>query len=479
MHVNISISNKIYVSNLPFDLEPLVREALTVRRPATLDQEAYEKCLMVKPGLQAGQQWEFPRGFNTALVKGLYTYCHPHSVEDKRSFPVADWKPTKSINLRAHQQDAIDAINWYREGVVVAPPAAGKTVLVLEAARQSGTRALIIVDKNNLIDQWVKRCEEFLGITPNIISEGKLGDIKSSPITIGMQQTLVNLYRGVSKIDYFGFVCLDECHHVSANTYQDVFEKFSASYRIGLSATPYRDDGLDLISQLVIGPVIYKIDSEALLEQKYLMRPRIERIQTEFKHEFWSTHRVTREMICDKPRCPKNGTTHGHKNNYMAVAKALQEDGIRGNQIARKVIENINECNLIVADRLEYLRELREYCILQGFPPERTHMLTGKETPKERAEVTRLAAYGACAIFSTIAKEALDIPRLDRLYLTWPIRKDHILEQQIGRITRTHPDKLEAVVYDFVDAGCPVLSNQSWSRFSYYRTKNYNIKEIN
>jgi superfamily II DNA or RNA helicase len=480
MQFDIQIREKLYLQCPPTVIYEQIREAVTVRRAPTPDSPEYVNCLLSDTNVfwDTNSFLELPRGFLPALVKGLEAHGHKTNIRDMR------WKRIHvnyglKINLRQYQEDAVSQILDRKEGVIVAPPAAGKTVLMLEAIRRSGQNALIIVDKKNLVDQWASRCKQFLGLPVNIIGGGMDEKAKSpTNITIAMQQTLAIQMSGIFDEDRtYGFVCLDECHHVSADTYLDVFQKFNSLYRVGISATPYRDDGLDMISQLVIGPVIYKIDSETLLANKYLVRPDIVRIKTGFQHDFWSTHRVTKEMICDKPGCKKNGTSHGHRNNYMAVTKALIEDKPRNTMIALDIANNRNYCNLIVSDRLAHLSSLRELAIELGFPAERTHMLTGKETPSERAEVARKAAYGACAIFSTIAKEALDIPRLDRIYLCWPIKREHILEQQIGRIARTHPDKRGAVCYDFVDEGCSVLSNQAWGRFSWYRSKNYNIKE--
>lgn len=456
-----------------------IREALTVRVPPTPDSAGIEKCLLEE---LAGTKLTMPRGFKPALQEGLRSLSYD-PVEynyTRKGTPGLIAKPKYS--LRPHQGEAVRAIILQGEGVVVAPPAAGKTIIALAAIERLGERAIIIVDRENLLDQWSSRCEEFLGHTPFLVGGGRLfvkTELAQAKIVIAMQQTLAQESAVFSPAFYdsFGVAVLDECHHVSADTYTHVFEKFTARTRIGLSATPYRNDGLDLISKLVIGPVIYEVDEATLEAAKYIIRPSVEIINTGFEHDFWGTHRVSKHEICDKPKCPKNGTSHSHRNNYMNVTKALVEDSYRNYIIAKKIYQNIDKCNMVVSDRLVHLATLREMTIELGFPEDRTYMLTGKENAKQRAEVTRMAGYGACAIFSTIAKEALDIPRLDRLHLTWPIKKEHILKQQIGRTTRTHPDKADAVCYDYVDELCSVLANQAAGRFRYYHQQNYDIKQ--
>lgn len=472
MRFDVTIKEKVTVWGLPDKTRGQVKEALTIRVPPTPDSAEINKTLVEFDGFTTN----VPRGFLPALKEGLIATGNQPVILDHRRNHQAVYPKFKQA-LRPHQEDAVQAIIRMEDGVIVAPPSAGKTVLALEAIRRSNQRAIIIVDRLNILDQWKSRCEEFLGLTPltiNGIDIISFNDIIKAPIVIGMQQSLNNKFLP-GFYDSFGFAVLDECHHVSADTYLDVLQRFNTTYRIGLSATPYRGDGLDLISKLVIGPVIYSVDDHDLIKNRYIIKPRIETLNTGFEHDFWSTHSVTAQMICDKPKCPKNGKAHSHRNNYMTVTKALTEDLYRNHLIATKVVANLNNCNMIVSDRLAHLATLRERVIELGFPEERTYMLTGKENPTQRAEVIRLAGYGACAIFSTIAKEALDIPRLDRLYLTWPIKREHILEQQIGRITRTHPDKREAVCYDFVDEQCSVLANQAMGRARYYNQKNYQI----
>lgn len=481
MRVTINLGAKLTLPMPNLDLYMQIQEAVTVHVPPTPDKAAINKCLAaVSVKYPEGDRTvELPRGFLPALTQGLVQAGYEPKISDNRRRRIHVTFGKTKYPMRPHQEEAIEAILEKSSGVIVAPPAAGKTVLALEAMKRSGQRSLVIVDRLNIMDQWVSRSKEFLGVIPVTIGGPgflRTDELHEANIVIGMQQSL-STANGLEEKFFrsFGFVCLDECHHVSANTYLDVLQKFDSHYRIGLSATPYRDDGLDLVSKLVIGPIIYEVDDLTLQANKYIIKPKIERVHTSFKHPFWGTHRVKTHVPCDKPGCPKNGTAHGHKNNYMSVTKALVENSGRNQKIAEYIYCNRDKCNIVVSDRLAHLHALRELAIKLGFPEDRTHMLTGKESPKERAEVVRLAGYGSCAIFSTIAKEALDIPRLDRLHMCWPIKREHILEQQIGRITRTHPDKRDAIVYDYVDEGCSVLANQAWGRLQFYKQKKYQV----
>lgn len=413
-----------------------------------------------------------PRGM-MKLITGVFdAHRVEYRIDDKRLEVPCDEYTEFPIDLRPHQIPAVEAILTQDQGIVVAPPGAGKTVAVLEAIRKSNQKALIIVDKLQIMEQWKSRCEEFLGFTPSCVGGGIETNI-NAPITIGMQQTLA---RRADTGDY-GFVCLDECHHVSANTYFSVFSRYPAKYRIGVSATPTREDGLEKMALFGIGPIIHTVTDDELTDADFMVRPYMVTVKTGFKHSFWSDHFVEKNQICHVPGCKKLGLAHGHRNNYAKVISALAEDKARNDTIAQLVYINKSHSNLIVSDRLTHLDALRDAIISKGFDPTRVHMLTGRENAEERAMITRYAGYGECAILSTIAKEALDIPRLDRLYLAWPVRKSHILEQQIGRITRAHPDKTEAIAYDFQDASS-VLANQARQRNTYYYNKKLDVKEI-
>src|SRR5690606_8534290 len=145
------------------------------------------------------------------------------------------------------------------------------------------------------------------------------------------------------------------------------------------------------------------------------------------------------------------------------------EDNLRNERIAVLVNKNRDKCNLIQSSRLNHLKLLRNKVIELGFPKNRIFMLTGEENEEERQNVYKEAEKGSCLILSTIAGEGLDIPRLDRLYLCFPIKNDENVKQLVGRICRDHPDKDDAIVYDFIDTEVSVLVDQWKNRlFKYY-----------
>lgn len=407
-----------------------------------------------------------PRGFLWKFVEGLNVIGKDFKPIDQRvSCPLEI--TGNFIELRAHQGPAVEAILSHEQGIYQAPPASGKTVTVLEAIRRAQQRSLVLVDKINIATQWKNRCETFLGFTPGIIGDGLH---EEDDVTIALMQTLWARRDELLQTGWFrkwGLVCLDECHHVTAETYSQIIQDFPARYRFGVSATPKRDDWTFPITTAVLGPVIYET-TKAQLHGDVLMKPTVQVIKTSFEHAFRSTY--------------VDGNNKVKRNNYGPMLKALVSNEHRNDLIINELWRNRHHCNLVISKRLAHLELLRsrfiEACLVMddGIPEERVVMLTGKENRDRRDEIAAMAADGEIVIFSTIADEALDIPRLDRLYLVWPTRKTAVIRQQIGRIERVHPEKLDAIVFDFVDWRVGVLKSQYLQRINeVYRAEGLEI----
>lgn len=463
--IEIQLSSALVIKGLGSYLQD-VQDFCSITVPAAQGQPAYQIPMWQ---MSLNGEMEVPRGFLAVLREVFHANNVPFQIENYKRNCEVDYSDVKTVVLREHQEEPIRQILRNQDGIIVAPPGSGKTVMVLEAIRRSKQKALIIVDKKQLVDQWAERCQEFLGI--------KVNDPDDTRIQVQTVQSLMRANRAWGSRNAFGFVCLDECHHISAKTYGDVLTTYNPTFRIGVSATPKRSDGLEKLAAASIGPIIHVVTDEQLREASFLVKPTIIKVPTDFRYVYWGDHFAKENQECQVPGCKKFPRAHGHRNNYAKVISALAEDKDRNARIARTVMVNVNGANLIVSDRLGHLEALRNACIEAGFDPARVHMLTGREKSEERAIVTRQAGYGACVILSTIAKEALDIPRLDRLHLAWPVKKPHLLEQTIGRVTRAHPDKSDALVYDYQDSA-PVLANQARQRNNYYYNKKLDVKEL-
>jgi len=410
-----------------------------------------------------------PRGLAHSLNTFAESYGHKIEWVDNREYDTDAYVHAfaNKIDVRDYQEEAIQKILNGQQGYWKSPPGSGKTVAILEAIRRSGQFAIVIVNTTNIAEQWRQRARQYLGPDVKI---GLMGDGQDDmqPITIAMQQSLWSRASGLDSIgffDCFGFVCLDECHHLPAETFTDILSRFSAKYRIGVSGTPNKNKAWKPLVDATLGPQIHETKKDLLVQQGWLVKPSIEAYYTGFTHSFFSTHEhfgYRQNKKCFEPGCTRPDDKKRHQNNYSDVISALVNDKNRNEIIVKNIVKDLNDghCVLVLSKRLQHLRDLKDAVNYNAQAwSHHTYMLTGKESTEFRMAVAEYADNGTCVIFSTLADEALDIPRIDRIHLAFPGRNDDLIRQQIGRGERPHPDKMDVICYDYVDS-CGPLQNQ-------------------
>lgn len=394
-----------------------------------------------------------PRGCLKAvwdMFPDLSLYCHRMTKCQPAAF-------RSQIVLRDYQQPAVQAVKKHKQGIIVMPCGAGKTETALQVIAELGQPALWITHTTDLLNQSLNRAREKLLLKP-----GEYGVIGGGEYTIGTHITFATVqslrYKDLDSLAWrFGAVVIDECHRAFMSDsrmgmFEEVMERLPALYRIGVTASEHRSDGLIRGMYHLIGPKIYEVGQAQLNQGGNLVLPNVRVISTGYHYNGDKTLEFG-AMLCD-----------------------MVSDPARNQQIRTSINENSDRCCLVLSDRLEQLEWL--YQVTSDHFAHREY-INGKSGRKNREDAIRRMREGdSNLLFATysLAKEGLDIPNLDRLFLCTPHRDQVAVQQSVGRIMRRHPQKEDAVVYDFVDQEGLCIS-QYKSRKAVYRKLGCRIDE--
>jgi superfamily II DNA or RNA helicase len=402
-----------------------------------------------------------PRGFLHELIEVLKEADVDYDLEDATTRVIENkFRTNKVPDLKEEQTEALRATTRCSQGRIIAPPGKGKTIMGLSTIRAYGQKSIILVEKKHIAQQWVDRAKEHFDIDMGFIGDNKW---EEQDVTVALIQTLWSRRRDLDKEhwwDKWGLLELDEQHHIPAETYTQVVERFPAKYRYGFSATIGKSEAKKRISELVFGPILYETTEVEV-------KPKITIVNTGFDFNYHPTHKTR-----------VKGKIKVIRNNYKDLIKALVNDPDRNMVVANMILKNEDHANLIVSNRISQLEAISGLCTNNGFDPKRVWMLTGKENLERRMEIYELADEGSCAIFSTlgVAGEALDIPILDRIHTPFPIKNEETYWQVIGRGIRPHKNKQDAIIFDYVDS-VDVLKNQGRHRLqTIYQPKQLEVE---
>jgi superfamily II DNA or RNA helicase len=465
------IDHKLRVSLdvLPEDALDSVIEALSIPNLAKakakkMDEWGWERMpdyiplyRLVNPGDEMAEYVyiEMPRGFLEDFATGMTAFGAEVELREGRAFQKI-FPLGNRINAKPWQEKQIEALLKFEQGILKAPAGSGKTVEILEAIRRIGCKSLVIVNTKDILWQWKQRAQTHLG---EHFPVGQIGDgvfDVSQYLTVATAQTLHSRYDELEAqgfFDAFSFVCLDECHHATAETYNKILNRFSARYRVGVSATPDKTGDFELAKN-VLGPVIHAVHPH---EVDNLIRPSVVRVPTRFGFHF------------------RGHKSRFQRSNYGEMIQALITDPERNRQIVKVVRENQGHHQLLVSKRLEHLSILEDLLLDEGFR-DPILKLTGKDSNEDRDAAVLALSERPGLLLSTLADEALDIPRLDRIHLVFPQKNPGLVTQQVGRVEREHPDKLDAIIFDYADGNIGPLDKQ-WRtrRFEVYEPRAYKI----
>jgi superfamily II DNA or RNA helicase len=358
------------------------------------------------------------------------------------------------------QIKALKALLSHENGVLAATTAFGKTVVAAALIAQRGRNALVLVHLRELLAQWVERLRTFLDIDPKDI--GVIGGGRRKPtgvIDVALIQSLVRRGEVSDLVADYGHLVVDECHHLSAASFELVARRTKARYVLGLSATVARKDGHHPIIFMQCGPVRHRVDARTHAAGRGIV------------------HRVTTRSTQFQLPLPLG---ESDRPSIPAVYAAIARDELRNNLIFDDVLKALEAKRSPIVlterrDHLEYLqgrfsRFVRNLVVLRG----------GMSVAERKVSDAGLRVAGdqERLVLATgrYIGEGFDDPRLDALFLTMPISWKGLLAQYVGRLHRQHARKTEVLVVDYVDDLVPVLAGMAAKRRSGYRALGYTIE---
>ncbi len=437
--MQVTISNELYIQDPTSELLEWARKELIIPNP----EYSKKKRMGLWTGNTEKQLYLFyVDGGMIALPCGTGKQVRRFLSEDTvirqdladngiKEFP---WV----VPLYGYQEQAVDAMGKAGCGILQSPCGSGKTQMGIALAAKLRRKTLWLTHTADLLNQSYARARQYY-------PEEILGKITGGKVQIGSHLTFATV-QTLSKLDLEKYkytwdaVIVDECHRVSGTPsgmkmFYRVMSRLAARHKYGLSATVYRSDGLIKSTFAIIGDIQYQVPDEAVAEKT--MPVRVLRRDTGI--------RINRSCL------DTDGTMV-----YSRLMAYLTGSMERCRVIVKDLVRNQEHYNLILSDRLDHLR------LLQGMLPDglrdSSAMIDGKMTSK-KARGDRIRAvedlkagrkHYLFASFS-LAKEGLDIPRLDRLYLTTPKKDYAVVTQSIGRIARAWEGKEEPACYDYVD----------------------------
>jgi superfamily II DNA or RNA helicase len=359
-----------------------------------------------------------------------------------------------TFQLREDQEEALKALRDHELGVLVAAPGAGKTVVACALIAHHHQPTLIIVDRKPLVEQWTERLATHLGLAPKEVGQIGGGRNKTTGIVdVAMAQSLARREDLDEMSSRYGLVIVDECHHVPAVTFERCVKQLRSRRWLGLTATPYRRDGLQGLITMYCGPIRHRMNEKIDVESDF-----------------------RRELIV-------------HETNFEAsdigahiqdLFRALVEDENRTTAICEDVAAAaaIGRNCLVLTQWTEHLSSIVSLLGQSGITP---IVLQGGMGKKLRAKIMAnlddASKRGGLVLAATgsFLGEGFDCPPLDTVFMAFPIAFRGRVVQYVGRILRPLDGKSSVEVHDYVDVQSPVLASMHRKRLPGYAALGFDV----
>lgn len=372
---------------------------------------------------------------------------------------------------RDEQLDAINSLMPYTNGVLAATTAFGKTVTAAALIARKKVSTLVLVHSKALLLQWHERLTDFLEIEFAEPATSRKRGRKKVFSPIGCLDSTSNTLHGVIDIALmqscfengevrpfvreYGMVIVDECHHVSSITFENVLRHITAHHVYGLTATPIRKDGLQPIIFMQCGPIRFSADAKTQIQKQSFLRYLVPR--------FTSYRSVT-----------------DNRQSFTLLSQSLAESELRNTLIIEDVLNAVTagRTPIILTGRTSHVK------LLSGMlKPHIANViqLTGEGTAKSKREVLQglhdIPQNSPLVIVATgkYVGEGFDYPRLDTLFLALPISWKGLVAQYAGRLHRENEGKADVRIYDYIDIHEPVCESMYRKRLKGYSAIGYRV----
>lgn len=496
-------SNRQYLYDLTSEQRDKIKDTLTFDNPAYKQAKRYgrSKYISIPPYLTYYNEFSIRDGDVRKKVLSVPIGVDVRKILDVPFIPNEDKRndvhvkfPKFLLDLRKDQIRAEKAymqeVNYavHPKCIVQLPTGKGKSILALHIAQKLNQRTLILVHKDDLVVGWQKDIELCFG------HKIDLGLIKAKSrkvgnhITIATVQTLSRMNEDELKkyINEFGLVVQDECHHVGLNIF-NIIDKFNSKYKLGLSATPKRSDGLDFVFDLFFGGLCYEHivteDDEDIcgcevrvLDSKYKYEPFVHGNQVFNYHDFDPK---------DLPDVLEFLESIPHEKRPRVPFLTIDDQVVKSSKtkimVCKKIIEHYKQGHSVIAlfTQKEHI-DLYYRHLCRRIPKNKIMLYYGDSKEKSEDMMRKAENKEVLVTLATYAKatEGTNVKSWEVEFLVSSVNNEKNVEQATGRVRRRKEGKLNPViVYDVRYSDCYSLKSHYRTRLTTYKRLKYIIKD--
>ena len=399
---------------------------------------------------------KLPRGLREQLDGAIEAAGSQLVIDDRRPTH-GPLKLTFHGTLSPLQRTALAAVLAHDDGVLVAPPGTGKTVIACAAIAARQLPTLVLAHSKPLLEQWRAQIQMLLGLSSKEIGQIGGGRRKlTGVVDLAMIQSLKAIDDLEAFFSNYGLVVVDECHHLPAVSFETSVRYATARHFLGLTATPYRRDGLQEIITMQCGAIRHQIATSDGPAGGLTLDLRV------------------RETDLAIPTATET--------SIQEVFRLLVNDDARTGLVCDDVAYALNDGRrcLVLSQWTEHCHQLADGLRARGISPlvlegslgkrARAAILAQIETssPDEQLVIVATGQY---------LGEGFDAPQLDTLFLAFPVSFKGRLVQYTGRLMRADEGKTIARVYDYLDTRVPVLRAMHNRRLKTYKSLGFNPEE--